>query len=330
MQNKFKLAKLRTFKNFHKGVFSPNGELLALSGSTYTDVINAISQNRLSLIAVNNSVILGAKFSPDGRLLAMAYKLNENSNRAEFKVILWEVLSGKEKLNLPVVEDEWYRNIDDLSFSNDGLMLASNLGGIARLWNAVDGTETRRFLPPVGNGDLHSERVLLSPNGKRLAVYFASNEPLTGVICVWDLSSEKQIELRTNVYLDWAFSTDSGSLVFTTVKNRGGSDEHSLAEIWNIDNGQQTTVEVPTPWRGAYSVAFSPDNSAIAIGGYKKFGIFSAQTGKLLSMEQHVRSGLFKDNELTHQINSIEFSPDGKFLLTGSNEGTVKLWQIGE
>lgn len=328
VQNKTKLIKLQTFDNTHKGTFSPNGKLLALVGRGYTDVVEIASDRRLIRIAPVNAVILGVRFSPDGQLLATAYRTNENINRAEFKVTLWDVSSGKEKLSLPIADDEWQRVIDDLSFSSDGLLLASNLGGIARLWNVADGTEARRFPPPSDKEKLQSERVLLSPNGQRLAVYFTTGEPSAGLIHVWNLSNEKQTELQTNVYLDWAFSTNSNLLVITAIKNKGHSDEHSAAEIWDIDNGRQKIIEVPRQWRGAYTVAFSPDDSAVAIGGYKKFGIFSVQTGDLLGEEQHARTRFLRDNELVYQLSGIEFSPDGKFLLTGSNEETVKLWRI--
>lgn len=331
IQNKINLIKIQTFDKAHKGTFSPNGKLLALLGRGYTDIIEIASNRRLIRIAPDNAIILGVKFSPDGRLLATAYRFNENINRAEFKITLWDVSSGKEKLSLPVVEDEWQRVIDDLSFSSDGLLLASNLGGIARLWNVADGTEARRFPPPEGNKNLQSERVLLSPNGQRLAVYFKSDKPSVQLVHVWNLSNGKQTELQTNVYLDWAFSTNSNLLMLTAIKNKGTSSEQSAAEIWDTGSGRQKIViEVPSEWRGTYAVAFSPDDSFVAVGGRKRFGIFSAQTGDLLLEEQHVRSRFFEDNEQIYQLSDLEFSPDGKILLTGSDGGTIKLWQFNK
>lgn len=329
VQNKIELTKLKTFENAYKGTFSPDGKLLALLGRGHANVVEIASSRRLIHIAPNNAVMLGVKFSPDGRLLAAAYRNNENLTQAAFTVTLRDVSSGKEKLSLPVIEDEWQRVIDDLSFSSDGSLLASNLGGIARLWNIPDGTEVRRFPPPDGRKEFRSERILLSPNGRRLAVYFKSDKSSAELVNVWDLSSGKQTELQTNVYLDWAFSADSKLLAVTAIEKKGHSDEQSAAEIWDTDNGRQKiTIDVPNQWRGAYSVDFSPDSSAIAVGGYKKFGIFSVQTGNLLIGEQHARRHFFKDNEQIYQIDNIEFSPDGKLLLTGSSEETVKLWRV--
>ena len=324
-----KLTKLQTFENAYKGTFSPDGKLLALLGRGYADIVDIASNRPLIHIAPDNAVMLGVKFSPDGRLLAAAYRTNENLTRTAFNVTFWDIPSGKEKLSLPVIEDEWQRVIDDLSFSSDGKLLASNLGGIARLWNSSDGTEMRRFLPPDSYKEFHSERVLLSPNGQRLAVYFKSDKPLAELVIVWNLSSGKQTEIQTNIYLDWAFSADSKLLAVTAIENKGHSDEHSAAEIWDTNSGRQKiVVEVQSQWRGAYSVAFSPDNSTIAIGGYKRFGIFSAQTGDLLVENQHTRTRFFNDSEIIYQIDNIEYSPNGKVLLTGSSGETVKLWRI--
>ena len=67
----------------------------------------------------------------------------------------------------------------------------------------------------------------------------------------------------------------------------------------------------------------------VAIGGYRKFGVFWAQTGFLLAETQHVGSEFFKDREMVNELSDIEFSPDSISLLTGGNDGTVRLWHIG-
>ncbi|MBX7172633.1 MAG: WD40 domain-containing protein [Pyrinomonadaceae bacterium] len=66
----------------------------------------------------------------------------------------------------------------------------------------------------------------------------------------------------------------------------------------------------------------------MAIGGYKKLGLFSFQTGQLLAEGQHTKNRFFQDSELPYELSDIEFSPDGNLLLTGGNDGTVKLWKI--
>ena len=329
LQTILKLSKLTTFENAHKGTFAPDAKLLAVVGDNYVDIVETPSNRRLMRIAPDKATLLGAKFSPDGRSLAIAYKVIENSLTNNFKIALWDVSTGKEKLELPFATDQWYRAIDDLSFSKDSELLASNLGGIARLWKISDGTEFRRFLPPVNNPNIQSERVLLSPDGMRLAIYFKRENPAIDVIRIWDLSTQKTLDLHTNIYRDWEFSPNSDLLAITSIRQKGRPDEHSAVEIWDVKMGKLIrTINVPNNWRGAFVVSFSPDASIVAIGGYKKFGVFSAQTGTLLAEAEHPGSRPFADNELGNELSDIEFSPDGKTILTGGYDSTVKLWRF--
>ncbi|HRH40084.1 MAG TPA: hypothetical protein PKY82_00465 [Pyrinomonadaceae bacterium] len=325
------LTKWQTFDNYHKGTFSFDGKLLTLMGRNSVEIIEVSSGRRIIQFAPSQATMLGARFSPDGHFLATAEKQFENSQTIPFKVTIWDIATGKEKLSLPIVNDQWYRVIDDLSFSPDGELLASNLGGIARIWKTSDGSEVKRFLPPDEKQPVQSERVLMSPNGQWLAVYFKNQKMSVDFIRVWDLSTQKRIDLATNVYQDWTFSADSRFLAVTAIQRKGHADEHSAVEIWDLSDGKRTQIiEVPDKWRGAFTVAFAPDNSMVAIGGYKKFGLFSFQTGQLLAEGQHPKNRFFQDSELPYELSDIEFSPDGNLLLTGGNDGTVKLWKIAK
>ena len=197
------------------------------------------------------------------------------------------------------------------------------------MWKTSDGGELRRFLPPDDKPGLNSERALLSPDGISLAVYFKGENPAVDIIRIWNLSNQKQMHLASHIYSDWEFSTDSKLLAVTAITRKGQADERSAVEIWDVNNGQHIrTIEVPKDWRGGFAVAFSPDSTMIAIGGYKKFGIFTTQTGVLLVESQHTRSGFFEDSQMVNELSDLEFSPDGKLLLTSGNEGSVMLWRL--
>ena len=131
------------------------------------------------------------------------------------------------------------------------------------------------------------------------------------------------------VYRDWRFSNDSKFLVVTALLDKGKPTERSAAEIWNVATGKRVkAIEVPKDMRGAYTVAFSPDSTLLAIGGFKRFGVFSVENGELLVTELHHQSGFLEDSELPNQLNHIEFSPDGKMLLTSGDDDSVKLWRL--
>jgi len=327
------LTKVRTFEGFHQGVFSPDGTHLALLDKNHVDLVEIASGRKLFSIASPGATYLGTAFSPDSRLLATAYRVEDSEKQVSLKITLWSAASGQEKLTLPVIDHDWRRIIDDLSFSSDGRLLASNVGGVARLWDVATGTEVRRFPPPDNRADWQPERLLLSPDGQSLAVYFKaqSNGRSSDTVRVWHLASGRQTVLTTNVYLDWAFSSDSTVLALTAVVDRGDSNERSVVEIWNVSSGQRMrAIEVPGSWRGAYVVDFSPDISVIAVGGHQTFGLYSLQTGNLIVEEKHADTRLWNDTQQIYDLSHLEFSPDGKLLSSGGNDGTVKLWRVAQ
>ncbi|HEY6660204.1 MAG TPA: hypothetical protein VI031_03645 [Pyrinomonadaceae bacterium] len=325
-----KLKKIQAIDGVHKGSFSRDGTRLALMDQNYTDVIEVGSGRKLSRIVVLDGIFLAAKFSPDAHSVVTAYRFGKNTGQSSIKVRLWDTVSGREKITLPVVDHDWRRIVEDLSISADGRLLASNLGGIARLWEVATGKEVRRFVPENGPQDRQAERALLSPDGKWFAAYFISpNERSYKVVHLWNLESGQHQQFESEIYLDWQFSADSRLLALTATVDKGKTTERSVAEIWDVLNAKRVKViEPPREWRGAYTVAFSPDAKLLAIGGYKKFGIFSVESGELLVSETHHQAGFFQDSELPSEVSDIEFSPDGKVLLTGGNDHTVKLWRI--
>ena len=172
--------------------------------------------------------------------------------------------------------------------------------------------------------------MLLSPDGKLVAGYFISpTESAYRMVYIWNLEIGQQQKFEAEIYQDWRFSADSKLLSFTAIADKGKATERSIAEVWDAHAAKRLkAIEIPRAWRGAYTVAFSPDSKLLAVGGYRKFGIFSIETGQLLASETHYSGSLFQDSEIPNQLEHVEFSPDGKLLLTGGNDNTVKLWRI--
>ena len=321
-KDSMKLSRLQTFKDVHRGIFSPDGKRVALMDGTFVDVIETATGRKLFRLDPSDATLLGVNFSPDERSIAIAYRI-EGGSYTPIKVSIWDVATRQEKLTLPVNDGDWRRPVDDLSFSPDGRLLLSNVGGIARLWNVATGKEERRFPPPQELGEAEAERALLSPNGEMLAVYF------THAVVLWNLNTGQTKVLRTELYRDWRFSSDGKLLVLTAVLQKGQPTEHSAAEIWNVATGQrEQVIEVPREWRGAYTVSFAPDSKLVAIGGFRKFGIFSVDRGDLLVTATHHRPKFLEDSELPSQLNRVEFSPDGTMLLTSGEDKTVQLWRL--
>jgi WD40 repeat protein len=119
-------------------------------------------------------------------------------------------------------------------------------------------------------------------------------------------------------------------LAVSAVADKGRVGERSVVEVWEVRDGERLRViEVPRGWRGAYAVAFAPDATLLAVGGHRKFGVFDARTGVLLAEASHAGARFFgTETEQAYDLGHLSFSPDGGQLLTGGNDGTVKLWRV--
>jgi WD40 repeat protein len=89
--------------------------------------------------------------------------------------------------------------------------------------------------------------------------------------------------------------------------------------VWDIPSGKKVTCGNT---HGAHATAFSPDGSLLAVGGnYSELYIYNAHTGEVfwdLTFVGHA------DSVLDH----VEFTPDGQFLLSSSDNGMLRVWNL--
>ncbi|MBW3542787.1 MAG: WD40 repeat domain-containing protein, partial [Planctomycetes bacterium] len=213
---------------------------------------------------------------------------------------------------LKVIEEE----VRTVAWSPDGELLAAGHGrwtttGLVRLWNVPERKELAAW--PAARG---IASVVISPDGRWLAwcawdahVYIRDLKTFEQVADVWTTNSVARL----------AFSPDSKLLAFCT--------EGGTAKLLDPATGR----ELKTIASGMYrfqQCAFSPDGRRLACGGGsygsgedKAFGritIFDVETGEAVkTIDGH--------NSI---VLNVAYSPDGKRLISGSNDRTAIVWNL--
>jgi WD40 repeat protein len=289
--------------NFHSIPVAFSGDGRLATASFYGEGVKVWdAQTGKPLCPIDHNVPVGAlAFAPDGKWLAAA------SRRGP--VILWDSTTGAVRQTF----DLHSGNVECVAISPDGRYVAS--GGedkTVRFWDAATG---REILGLQGHTD-KCWCVAFSPDGRRLAS--ASSD---GTIRIWDatpLKGDERLELRSLDHGDEvrtvAFSPDGLWIA------SGGDD--GLAKVWDAQTGRLTVKfsrhkdskggHVPVFW-----LAWHPKGHLIASSSVDTVRVWDARTG--LEDED------FNLVPADHRNHTVAFSPDGRYLVTGTASGAVQV-----
>jgi WD40 repeat protein len=129
---------------------------------------------------------------------------------------------------------------------------------------------------------------------------------------VWDVADGSlRVTLKTgeanSIVSDVAFSPDGRTLAAA-----------AGAEVWLWDSA---TWENTAVWAGPVfrtgEMAFSPDGSVLAVTYVQQVWLWDAATGEKLTVKNSPAS-----------IFAIAYSPDGRFIATGTSDGNIHLWGV--
>jgi WD40 repeat protein/serine/threonine protein kinase len=282
-------------------------------------------------------------FSPDETRLASA--------SGDRTVKLWDVKSGRELQTLNGHTDR----VASVAFSPEGARLASaGWDGRIKLWNVATNLETRVLkghIAPVRSvvfsprdnllasasddmsiklwdsvtgqelGSLHGhtgkvQSVAFSLDGKQLV-----SAGRDATVKVWDTFSGQELhtfmrhaKVNSKTMTPMA-GFPSGVVAFSPDGKRVAcADLDGTVMLWDSFSGQELHTLSNSP--GAFCLAFSPDGKQLASGGINYVKVWDADNGqKLHTLRGH-----------TMLVMSVAFSSDGRWLASGSLDGTVKLW----
>ncbi|UCG01885.1 MAG: serine hydrolase [Candidatus Heimdallarchaeota archaeon] len=251
--------------------FSPNGSILASSGHYWFRnppgseswevearlyLWDTSTGSLLKTVSKFGARLLGACFSPDGKLLAFV----ENAYNGTYSVNLWDFTS-----NNFLYLGEHNQFIFTLDFSPDGSLLASGSdGGTIKLWDIASRTLVRTLTEHTD--DVRS--IKFSPNGQILASACDDTS-----IILWNVSSGSVIRTLTG-HNRKVFSVDFSN-DDRLVSGEGEYDEehfpsriHNAAiKIWDIITGNEI-ASLTGHENVVCSVDFSSDGTKIVSGSW--------------------------------------------------------------
>ncbi len=272
--------------------WSPDGSsLVSLSQYELIIVWDAKTGQKIRSLDEHTAWIMSLAWSPEGNILA--------SGCEDGEIILWDASSGK-KLRSFHEPGGW---VDNLTWSPDGKQLASGAHNRITVRDVQTGEQLRAW--SVDTMTLTS--LAWSPDGSRLASLSYDG---TGII--WDAVSGKRLQsLPENRFSEALVWSPGGDLLSTSHPTQETYQQQ--VTLWSPQTGEAVRTQ-----RGMYKAAWSPFGNIVASISDNGTGYLRDDTTLILWDPQtgaeirRFNTGIF--------LTTIGWSPDGDFLILGSDE----------
>jgi eukaryotic-like serine/threonine-protein kinase len=274
--------------------FSPDGERLLAGGDGGAARIWEVATGRLSGAPLRHEQgVRDGRFSPDGERVATA-SLDGTAR-------LWNARTG-EPLSSPLRHEA---QVLVVRFSPDGARLATgSYDQTVRLWDGFNGAALGRPLEHAGI----VRAVEFSPDGERL---LTASEDRT--VRIWEVRSGRlAMEPMRHAAEVWSarFSPDAQRIVTASSDRKCG--------VWDVRPGAARPLELPARVL-VRALRWSPDSRGLV-------GLSMPPRWYADFTESASGIDLWSDGE----VQTVEFSADGQWLVTGASDGGARVWDVAE
>lgn len=273
--------------------FSPDGNILAAGNEVGQVEFWDIQSKAIRMtLACHKKPVSTCSFSPDGQTLVTGGEDDE--------IKLWHADTG-------ALIGVFYGHsgmVSSCIFSPDGEMIVStSYDQLVKVWNAEDEKGELIFTGHTGEigdfafvADDHLALSMCSDNTFRL----------------WDYRVGKELLVLSG----WIDSSKTGEIAFNgRVLACAGSDRiFKLRDIFSED------LVFQLPDHHYLMPSFSPDGQLFAAINWHDWRV------EVWNIGTQTQVSLLQGH--TNTIYSFEFSPDGKFITTSSEDGSIRVWEV--
>ncbi len=299
-------------------VISPDGKYL-ISNSYEKDikVWDLQTGQVVRTLVGHTSEVRSLAISPDGKHLA------STSTDQTLNVWDWQTgqvvrtLRGYVSKYFSKARQEYVPNLFSVAIATDGTTLASGSYQFIETWNLKTGESLYVFDAYCGL------TCAIAINSNDMTLVSGGSD--SKFIKVWNLNTgtlARTLTGHSSNIIALAISPDGKTLI--------SSSEDMTVKVWDLSTGQVNyTLNLDNTGKTVSSLAISPDGRTFVGGGCTFVGkplwdstygirVWDLKTGQRL----HTLTGH------SSHVSSVAFAPDGCTLVSGSGDGTIKMWGI--
>ena len=268
-----------------------------------------LSASRASMFTEHEQTVRAVSWSPDGQLLASAGD--------DAQLLVWGI-DGLVRQRIPHPSA-----VNALAWSPESTRIVSGAANPVTFFTVLAATTLASFshehAAPVTS-------LAWSAHGQQQVVSGAQDQRAV----VWETVAAYRPQIvftRHTAPIESVSWAADGQTV-------GSSSHGGVVRVWNAENGQERHPfyqDAPLPMRAA---AFAPIGMALAVGGddggIRLWDGLLCQAIGMSGAGQICQDPPLRLHVLQSPVRALSWSPDGRYLASGSADGTFSLWDLAQ